>query len=103
MGEVLGGTPHHNGRCRGVLGHVEAIATVDAVGITVAGAGIGRNVAACLRHNRYLMLVVQVLLLAGVDVVGCGIHRYGVMNILLDHGNLMVVVGQWHRMGRQGR
>lgn len=100
MGEVLGGTPHHNGRCRGVLGHVEAIATVDAVGIT--GAGIG-SMAACLRHDRYLMLVVQVLLLAGVNVVGCGIHRYGVVGILLDHGNLVVVVRQWHRMGRQGR
>ena len=49
------------------------------------------------------MLVVQVLLLAGVNIVGGRIHRYGVMNILLDHGDLMVVVGQWHRMGREGR
>mmetsp|Transcript_18783 Transcript_18783/g.44515 ORF Transcript_18783/g.44515 Transcript_18783/m.44515 type:complete len:270 (+) Transcript_18783:199-1008(+) len=112
MGEVLGGTPHHNGRCRGVLGHVEAIATVDTIGITGAGCigsslrwsgSVKTGLAIGRRHNRHLMLVVQVLLLVGVNIVGCGIHRYGVMNILLDHGDLMVVVGQWHRMGRRGR
>ena len=113
MGEVLGGTPHHNnGRCRGVLGHVEAIATVDTIGITGAGCvgsslrwsgSVKTGLAIGRRHNRHLMLVVQVLLLAGVNIVGGRIHRYGVMNILLDHGDLMVVVGQWYRMGRQGR
>ena len=47
-----------------------------------------------------MMLVVQVLLLAGVNVVGLGIYRYRVMNILLDHGDLVVVMCQWYRMGR---
>lgn len=100
MGEVLGGTPHHNGRRRGVLGHMKTVTTVHTIDITGAGC-IGSHASAVrLRHDRYLMLVVQVLLLAGVDEVGLGIQRYGVMNILLDHGNLMVVVRQWHRMGR---
>jgi len=95
-----------------MLGHMEAIATVDTVGIV--GAGIvgslrwsgavqtGTHTAAAvgLRRYRYLMLVVQVLLLAGVNVVGLGIYRYRVMNILLDHGDLVVVMCQWYRMGR---
>lgn len=82
-----------------MLRHVHAVAAVNAVG--VVGAGIGRSslrwsVAVQpvgLRRYRYLLLVVQVLLLlAGGDVVGLKICRYRMMNILLDHWNLMVVV-----------
>lgn len=83
-----------------MLRHVHAVAAVDTVSV-VGGAGIGLRWSVAvqsvgLRRYRYLMLVVQVLLLlADADAVGLRIYRYRMMNILLDYGNLVVVVRQW--------
>ena len=80
-----------------MLRHVHAVAAVDTVGVVV---GLRWSVAVQsvgLRRYRYLMLVVQVLLvLAGTDAVGLGVYRYRVMNILLGHGKLVVVMLQWN-------
>ena len=82
-----------------MLRHVHAVAAVDTVSVVGAGIGLRWSVAVRsvgLRRYRYLMLVVQVLLLlADADAVGLRIYRYRMMNILLDHGNLVVVVRQW--------
>ena len=83
-----------------MLRHVHAVAAVDTVGVVGAGVGLRWSVAVQsvgLRRYRYLMLVVQVLLvLAGTDAVGLGVYRYRVMTILLGHGNLVVVMRQWN-------
>ena len=82
-----------------MLRHVHAVAAVDTVGVVGAGVGLRWSVAVQsvgMRRYRYLMLVVQVLLLlADTDAVGLGIYRYRMMHILLDHGNLVVVMRQW--------
>ena len=79
-----------------MLRHVHAVAAIDTVSIVGAGIGLRWSVAVQpvgLCRYRYLMLVVQMLLLlADADAVGLGIYRYRMMNILLDHWNLMVVV-----------
>lgn len=83
-----------------MLRHVHAVAAVDTVGIVGAGVGLRWSVAVQsvgLRRYRYLMIMVEVLLLlADTDAVGLMIYRYRMMNILLDHGNLVVVMRQWN-------
>ena len=83
-----------------MLRHVHAVAAVDTVGVVGAGIGLRWSVAVQsvgLSRYRYLMLVVQMLLLlADTDAVGLGVYRYRMMNILLDHGNLVVVMRQWN-------
>lgn len=83
-----------------MLRHVHAVAAVDTVGVVGAGVGLRWSVAVQsvgLRRYRYLMIMVEVLLLlADTDAVGLMIYRYRMMNILLDHGNLVVVMRQWN-------
>ena len=85
-----------------MLRHVHAVAAVHTVGV-VGGAGVGLRWSVAvqpvgLRRYRYLMLVVQVLLLlSDADAVSLRIYRYRMMmNILLDQGNLVVVMRQWN-------
>ena len=91
-----------------MLRHVHGVAAVDTVGVVGAGIGLRWSVAVQsvdLRRYRYLMLVVQVLLLlADADIVRLGIDRYRMVGILLDHWNLVVVMRQWkRRVGCYGR
>ena len=85
-----------------MLRHVHAVAAVDTVSVVGAGIGLRWSVAVqpvglCRYRYRNLMLVVQMLLLlADTDAVGLGVYRYRMMNILLDHGNLVVVMRQWN-------
>jgi hypothetical protein len=98
-----------------MLGHVHAVATVDAVGVVGAGGGVDGSLRGCrrcavqsvgLRRHRYRygMLVVQVVLLllrlANTDVVGLGIYRHRMVSIMLDQGRLVVVMRQWDWVGR---